>query len=395
MRVLVDALRCRRRFVPVLLVALISAFRVGALSEDQLIFEEVRLTGGSFELESKMVSEEACPHDLRAPTVEQASLGGAKLSIDSALIEYRNDKFLYRFCLVENGTTWVFEVFGYPTGDFAYERRAVGVLFVHDDGRESEDDIRLPIYSLMPPDLVVWQREADEVAEDPIVARLGENNPRSLRLRNELEGFNVLVRLQREVDAPAGWSLDLDLRAPDGREEVAIRPGADSGSALQLLARPSLVAAVRQVFDRDARSADLPLEVRAGTAPWLPLDLKVKLRCVPSLPELLAALVLGVALGSTGAFLWSRPRRSWKAWPRQASGSLILALVLWLLALVLAWGRNELKLFGYGVEPNDTISVLVTAMLIGLGGRRSWEWLKEKLPFGDSPKPTAAPKPSS
>lgn len=346
----------------------------------ELTFPDVTIEDdGEIRLKAFDARSELRPFELSAASVESEKVDGFLLSVDGAEVEFNPPRIDYVFYLEHpDGQSFRIVVRGFPSGSFLPTTKEVDFWLIG-NGVDSRGSIDLPIYSLSPPDFVHWTNE-----QEMFEVQLGADRHYTLRLSNELEKLAAVVRKSGTLPSPASWHLRLEHRGREDWDRLTLMPRSNTGTTLQLVARPSLPAAVQQIFRRGPHLINVPLEYQVGQSAPIPLTLPVKVRFVPSLFTLVTALLLGVLLGATPRFIIDQ-QSSWRRWPSDVVTSFLLAVGLWILAVFAYWKESRFVLFGYSVDPNDILSVLVGAWLVGLGPQRIWRWIQDKLPFGKEP----------
>jgi len=105
-------------------------------------------------------------------------------------------------------------------------------------------------------------------------------------------------------------------------------------------------------------------------------SLSVPVRFQPNLPALAAALVIGVLLGSL--VLLSRRRVTiWKPWLRALATALLVAIILELIGMFLVAKDSKFVLFGFNLDPWQSLPVVLLGTGVGLFGMKSADLLNK------------------
>jgi uncharacterized membrane protein YczE len=101
----------------------------------------------------------------------------------------------------------------------------------------------------------------------------------------------------------------------------------------------------------------------------------VPLRFRPSILSLLTSLIAGVALGSLIPLLASK-RGTMRTWGRATVTALVVAIILELVGIFLVANNSKFVLFGFNLDPWQTLPVLLLGIANGLLGFEAAKKLK-------------------
>jgi hypothetical protein len=309
--------------------------------------------------------------------------GAFEYSLDTTKINWATECSCYRHyaVLVRSRATGVVTRHKFralPSGSFD-DQYAEVMLTIRDGTRGGDTRIALPVASapgLEPKPLLTVSRLRDR----PESLSLGGVTQVRLTVKNPAKGLAVLIPsavvVRPEVDAL--WARVS--ASVDGPLPLTLQP--DATQTLTLDIQPQTWRAIEEsLVPTEAERAHTALHVGVPYANPIFgnrigfIDLTVPIRFRPSVLALLLALTTGVALGSLVPLLGSNRGRV-STWGRATATALVVAIILELVGIFLVANNSKFVLFGFNLDPWQTLPVLLLGIANGLLGFEAAKKLK-------------------
>jgi hypothetical protein len=343
-------------------------------------------TGVRFEALTPLV----VPPDPTAPLDMQDEVAGGafQYAIDTTGINWNTDCTCFRYygILVRaraTGQVTRHKFRAIPSGSFEDQYAEVNMT-ITEGATSGELRVRLPVSSapgLEPKPLTVSRPEPG-----PDAVSLGGETRIRLTLENSLKEMPVAIPTAVVVQPRVTdlWGqAEAQLPRRDGQGEgspLVLKPGARE--TLTLVVRPQTLRAVETSLvpiEGDKAHSHLDLEIpyanplfgnREGIAR---ADVPVRFR--PGVLTLLAALLIGVLLGSVIPLLAPK-RGTLGLWGKATATGAAVGIILWFVGIFLVANNSKFVLFSFNLDPWQTLPTLLLGIGNGLGGFKAAEWLK-------------------
>lgn len=334
-------------------------------------------TGVTFKVSTPTLAEDAPP-----AFPDETADGHFAYAIDTSDLRWADECRCFRYYVVtvrsrQSGQVSRHKIKGIPSGSFEDQHVTVRLTISDGAGLSDAEDVSLPVASapgLEPPSLVTVK------ARDALS---------SVSLAGDSEILVTVKNASRHaVQLPAA-ALTAE---PDHPELWAVPPAISSGplpltieaqreATFRLVLKPSTWQAVQKSIVPSA-SANAHTAIRVRMAYANPLfqqresvaETAVDLRFRPSLISLGVALAVGVGLGSLIPLL-SR-RSAIGKWTRATAVALVAAIVLEAVGMFLVAFDSQFKVFGFDLDPWQTLPVVLLGISNGLLGLEAVKRLK-------------------
>jgi hypothetical protein len=315
--------------------------------------------------------------------------GAFEYSIDASSLNWATECTCYRYYVILVRTRATGEVTRHkfkaiPSGSFE-DQFAEVKLTIRDAARAGEVRVALPVASA--PTLEAKPLlEVSRSDDGPAPVSLGGETRLRLTVQNNLKRMTVEIPSAIVVRPDAGdlWA-EAAVRVAEGGERgegalLSLKPGARE--TLTLHVRPQTSSAIEQSLipiESDKFHTRLHLDIpytnplfgnREGAVSAI-----VPVRFRPSILTLLAALVVGVLLGSLIPLLASK-RGSVRTWGRATGTAVVVAIILEMVGIFLVANNSKFVLFSFNLDPWQTLPVLLLGIANGLLGFEAAKRLK-------------------
>jgi hypothetical protein len=326
-----------------------------------------------------------------APTegvVEPALEGGDDIAkglfeyrVDTSQIRWGVDCGCYRNYVIvlrarSTGTVTRHKFRAYPSGSFLdrFADVKMDIRYGPADGDVASAQISLPIASA--PGLEPTPLLTVGPITEPVRMTLGGSEPIELAVKNILSRMPVLLTTDIPVRPATAklWKNWKDLRAesPGGRVPSTLAPGAVQ--TLTITAEPNLWQVLQASLDptkSDKPHTELRFELPYANPTFLGRDLAVSVVVPilfrPSAIALFFALLGGVLLGSLVRLL-----TSWRSpigrWVRATLTALAVGVILEVIGALMVYNNSKFVVFGFNLDPFQTLPVLALGICTGLLG---------------------------
>ena len=309
--------------------------------------------------------------------------GAFEYALDTTKINWATECSCYRHyaVLVRSRATGVVTRHKFralPSGSFD-DQYAEVMLTIRDGARGGDTRIALPVASapgLEPKPLLTITRLRDR----PESLSLGGVTQIRLTVKNPTKGVAVLIPSASVVRTEAGQLWAHVTASLGGTLPVTLQP--DATETLTLDIQPQTLRAIEEsLVPTDADKPHTSLHVGVPYANPIfgnrtgSIELAVPIRFRPSILTLLLALTTGVALGSLIPLLASKRGRV-STWGRATVTALVVAIILELVGIFLVANNSKFVLFGFNLDPWQTLPVLLLGIGNGLLGFEAAKKLK-------------------
>jgi len=319
------------------------------------------------------------------PVVMQDEIanGAFEYAIDTSKINWATDCRCYRHyaVLVKSRATGVVTRHKFralPSGSFD-DQYAEVMLTITAGALTGDTRIALPVASapgLEPRPLL----EITRMRASPESLSLGGLTQVRLTVKNVTKGVPVLITSAVVIrpETPDLWSgmgAALSGAAPiplpaDASETLTVNIQPQTWRAIEASLVPTEADKPHTSFHVDVPYANPIFGNRPGSA-----EFTVPLRFRPSILSLLTSLVAGVGLGSLIPLLASK-RGTVRTWGRATVTALVVAIILELVGIFLVANNSKFVLFGFNLDPWQTLPVLLLGIANGLLGFEAAKKLK-------------------
>ena len=314
---------------------------------------------------------------------DEIANGAFESAIDTSKINWATDCRCYRHyaVLVKSRATGIVSRHKFralPSGSFD-DQFADVMLTIKAGSVTGDTRISLPVASapgLEPRPLV----EITRVRTTPEALSLGGLTKVRLTVKNVTKGVPLLITSAVVVrpDTPGLWNglgATFGSAAPiplaaDASETLTVDIQPQTWSAIEASLVPTEADKPHTAFHLDVPYANPIFGNRPGNVAFT-----VPLRFRPSILSLLTSLIAGVALGSLIPLLASK-RGTMRAWGRATVTALIVAIILELVGIFLVANNSKFVLFGFNLDPWQTLPVLLLGIANGLLGFEAAKKLK-------------------
>jgi hypothetical protein len=265
-----------------------------------------------------------------------------------------------------------------PSGSFD-DQYAEVMLTVTAGALAGDTRIALPVASapgLEPKPLV----EILRARASPESLSLGGFTQVRLTVKNVTKGVPVLITSAVVIrpDTPDLWNgiaASFNGTAPiplaaDASETLTVNLQPQTWRAIEASLVPTEADKPHTTLHVDVPYANPVFGNRPSSA-----ELIVPLRFRPSILSLLTSLLAGVALGSLIPLLASK-RGTVRAWGRATGTALVVAIILELVGIFLVANNSKFVLFGFNLDPWQTLPVVLLGIANGLLGFEAAKKLK-------------------
>jgi hypothetical protein len=309
--------------------------------------------------------------------------GAFEYALDTAKINWATECSCYRHyaVLVRSRATGVVTRHKFralPSGSFD-DQYAEVMLTIRDGASGGDTRIALPVASapgLEPKPLLTITRLRDR----PESLSLGGVTQVRLTVKNPTKGVAVLIPsaavvrpesagLWAHVTASLDRALPLTLQ-PDATETLTLDIQPQTLRAIEESLVPTEVDKPHTSLHVGVPYANPIFGNRTGS-----IELAVPIRFRPSILTLLMALSAGVGLGGLVPLLGAKRGRV-ITWGRATATALVVAIILELVGIFLVANNSKFVLFGFNLDPWQTLPVLLLGIGNGLLGFEAAKKLK-------------------
>jgi hypothetical protein len=315
---------------------------------------------------------------------DQTRDGLFQYSIDLSDIRWADDCRCFRYYQIivkstKHGSVTRHKFKAVPSGTFDDQRADNITLTITQDGRTDADTISLPVASapgLQPRSIQL----VTSTTLEPVVLAGETDIP--VRVQNNSGMDAVISALTVTPEQADLWSAPPSLQTAGG---LPLSVGAHRELLLHVHVAPRTRRAISVSWPpTDPLQAHTAVNVEAAYQNALfqnraaQASLRVPIRFQPNVITLSATLLLGTMLGTLLLLLTKRVTW-WRSWSGATVAALLVGVVFELIGMLLVAGGSKFLLFGYSLDPWQTVPVALLGVGVGLLGTKSVDRLKGTL----------------
>ena len=340
-------------------------------------------TGIRFEPLSPIQEPEAAP---ALDGGDEVANGAFEYKLDTSQIRWAVDCGCYRYYAIilrarTTGVVTRHKFRAYPSGSFLDRFADVKMLIRYGPADDAVASMQISVPVASAPGLEPTPLLSVRPTREPVTMSLGGSRPIELEVKNTVSGMQVLLGadIQIRTATPELWKRGWT-EEPGGRGPTTLAPGAVQ--TLKIRGEPSLWQVLQVSLNptlSDKPQTELRFEVPYTNPTFLGRDLAVAVVVPilfrPSAIALFFALLTGVLLGSLVRLAASK-RGPIGRWVRATFTALLVGIILELVGALMVYNNSKFVVFGFNLDPFQTLPVILLGIGTGLLGFEAAKKLK-------------------
>jgi hypothetical protein len=312
---------------------------------------------------------------------DQTTNGLFQYGIDTTELRWAEDCRCFRYYVINvrssvTGLVTRHKFKALPSGTFDDQSAQKMILTISEGGRSDTDDIALPVGSAPGLQPQTLQVASSHPLESVSLAGATELH---LTIHNN-GGMPVVISVVSVVpDQSELWAGPPSLESAG----MPLSLAAHGSGSVKVIVTPQTRRAIGVSWpptDSTQNHTTFAVEVLYDNPKFqnrqAQVSLVVPIRFQPNLFALAVALAVGVGLGSL-VLLWTKRVTWWRPWLRAVMTALAVGVILELAAMLLAAKDSKFVLFGFSLDPWQTVPVILLGAGVGLLGLKSADQLNK------------------